>query len=698
MNRINVIAALVLLASSLGAQTPEEFVGRWVGEIAPLGLEVEIDLDHREGAWRGDISIPVQGLRDQALVDFALTEGELRFRIADLPGRPTLTGKLAGEGARLAGTMVQGSAKMSFDLSRRATPQEAATAALEGLDAWINEVLGHFETPGLALAIVVDGKVLRTSGFGFADLEAETPVTERTRFAIGSSTKAFTAFGLATLVAEGKLDWDKPLRGYLPGFEMKDPAATLGLTARDLVTHRSGLPRHDLVWYNARDFRAEDLLRRLPHLEPSAELRQVWQYNNLMFVLAGHLASVIEGADWEAHLHRRVLGPLGMSDSLFAIEEARKGGGAANPYGEREGDRVALPYRDIRNVGPAGSLLSSARDMSRWLQVMLGEGMLGEKRILEASLCRELMSPQMVMPSSLGDAEKGPASYGMGWMVDTFRGHARVHHGGNIDGYSALVSMFPADGIGVVVLVNQDGSAVPGLVTSHIADLLLELKPKDRVAPARRARAMARRLGKKAQADRKLERKEGTKPAHPLADYAGDFDHPAYGRVSVTLDEESLVLKYNDLPAVLEHWHYETFSALPDERDPALEGMKFLFVTDLAGEVAAIEAQFEPTVEAIRFQRAADPLMEDPAYLDRLVGRYALPNGVVTVTRAGKSLSVTVPGQPTYALVPERRGRFRLKGLDGFSLVFEEKEGKIEGARFVQPNGVFRARRLSEED
>ncbi len=278
-----------------------DMAGHWVGAIEAPGSKLAIDVDLRKNGdgWEGDISIPAQGAKDLALADFAVDGTGVAFAIPGIPGSPKFVGKLAEDGSNITGDFTQGAATLRFKLERAAKAAIDAAEALKGFDEFVNQALVDWQVPGFAIGIVIDGEVAYAKGFGRRDIEKDLPVTTKTLFAIGSATKAFTSFALGTQVDEGKLEWDKPVRSYLPGFSLHDPYASTHITPRDLVTHRSGLPRHDLAWYNNTALTRKEMIARLPYYEPNKELREKFQYNNMMFLAAGYLVGELDGRSWE---------------------------------------------------------------------------------------------------------------------------------------------------------------------------------------------------------------------------------------------------------------------------------------------------------------------------------------------------------------------------------------------------------------
>ena len=688
-----VLVAALLFAVPLLAQ--EGLAGHWEGAIELPGQKLGINLDFiREGdAWKGDISIPLQNAKDLPLINLSLEGTSATFEIQGVPGNPTFKGTL--QGSRISGDFTQGGATFPFSVERAASGADAARKELEGYDQLVQGMIDAWKVPGLGIAIVKDGEVIYEKGFGFRDVEKKQPVTPDTVFAIGSATKAFTTFVMGTLVDEGKLDWDKPVSTFLPGFRLHDPVATQLLTPRDMVSHRSGLPRHDLSWYNATELTRKELVDRLPYMEATYPLRERWQYNNMMFVTSGYLVEQVTGKSWEDNVRERIFQPLGMNSSSFSVHDSQKAPDFALPYRENDDDVVELiPFREITTIGPAGSINSSVRDMAKWVQVHLGAGKAGGRQLIGPATLIDIHSPHMVLPGTPERPELSQVSYGLAWFIDSYRGHQRVSHGGNIDGFSALVTLLPNDGLGMVILTNRDGTGVPELLVRHTVDRLLKLDPIDWNGEFLAKRDVAEASVKEAESKKETARKPGTKPAHKLEEYAGDYGHPAYSPLKIEVDGKRLKMTYNHLSAPLEHWHYETWTVVKGGDHPALEDLKFLFETDFAGNVVAVKTPFEATLpDPIAFAKQPDSRLFDAAYLARFVGDYELDGEIASIQLAGNVLTVNLKGQPQYHLVPEVSGEFTFKEFSIIRVRFEEEGGRVSAMTLIQPNGAFTAKR-----
>ena len=685
---------VVSVATQLVGQSP---AGTWVGTIETPGtpLAVSVELRQRGDAWSGTIDIPQQGAKALPLAKIAVAAPAVRFSIAAVPGDPTFDGTMDETGSILKGTFRQGGQELSFLLSRGQDGAVAVKGKLDGFQAWLDEALPMFEVPGCAVAVVQRGELVATFQSGRRDRERDLPVTKDTLFAIGSSTKAFTTCVLGMLADAGKLDWDAPVRSVIPDFALADAPLGERITVRDLVTHRSGMPRHDLVWYGAKFERAE-LVRRLRHLPLNHDLRTDFQYNNLMYLTAGHVAERVLGTTWEAAVRARILEPLGMARTNFDVGATQRDADHAEPYAKDQTTAKVekIAFRDLGSVGPAGSINSSVAEMARWVALHLRDGDVDGRRLLAAATARELRTVCMpIGDSPLAGADLVSVGYGLGWFVDVYRGHRRVHHGGNIDGFSALVTLLPDAGFGFVVLTNFDGTPLPELVARTLTDRVLGLEARDWRAEAHQRRVAADAQGKQAEAAAAGERRLGTSPTFPLADYIGDYAHPGYGACRVELRDGALHLDLHGLGARLEHWHYDVFHSVRDTQGLGAANTAVQFCSDFDGEIELLRAVLEPSVAPIEFGRQPDARLRDPLFLAVLAGDYEVGGQVATFTLVQDQLVLTLPGQ-RHVLEAGRGLRFRMAGLTGYSVRFVlDADGKATEAMFRQPEGLFEGKR-----
>lgn len=386
-----IFIAGVTLSVTASEQNPT-LTGHWEGQINIPNqvLAIQVDFTWSDtGGYGGTITIPAQNATNLPLDGISVSGRQIRFVMPNIPGDPVFDGELSDKGKTISGDYSQGGNTFPFTLNSTLTPAYRAEKALKRFDGFVDQAVQDWNVPGLALGIVMGDELVYAKGFGYRNVEEKLPVTPHTLFAIGSATKAFTTFTMATLVHEGQLDWDTPVRDYLPGFRMYDPVATDLLTPRDLVTHRSGLPRHDLMWYNNTEYTREDYVQRLRYLEPSADVRQKYQYNNLMFLTAGYLTAQLTGQAWETAVRERVLNPLGMSSTNFSVVTSQQEDEYALPYRENDDSLQVMPFRELTVLGPAGSINSTIDDMSRWLMLHLDNGSYNGNRLASPELVRE---------------------------------------------------------------------------------------------------------------------------------------------------------------------------------------------------------------------------------------------------------------------------------------------------------------------
>ncbi len=386
------------------------------------------------------------------------------------------------------------------------------------------------EVPGLALTVVRRGQPALTRAYGRRDVARELPVTKRTLFALGSIAKSFTVLGLSMLADEGRLDWDAPVRSYAPKLRLARGPLADRVSARDLVTHRTGMPRHDALWYFGA-YRRDELLARLRFLKPAAPLGTVFAYNNLMVAAAGRVLARIEGAAWQEVMRRRLLAPLGMVRARLTLAGFRAAPDQASAYFPGQDGRVPIPLRDTDAIAPAASIYADAIEMGRYLRLLVNDGLFEGKRVASRRALRSMRRTRIATGRGRSYPERGATSYGMGFYLSRYRGRVLVYHPGVIDGFAAMISFLPDDGMGVVVLSNLSGhNPVPSIVSYAVYDRLLGLAPVpwiDRLRARRTARA-ARKSRTKAPS-----KAPDAAPPRPAQSYVGDYRHPAYGRLSI---------------------------------------------------------------------------------------------------------------------------------------------------------------------
>jgi CubicO group peptidase (beta-lactamase class C family) len=463
------------------------------------------------------------------------------------------------------------------------------------VDAIVQEGLKVWQVPGAAVAIVKGDEVIYLKGHGIRQVGGDQPVTPDTVFAIASTTKAFTATAAALLVDDGKLKWDDPVRKHLPTFQLADPLASEQVTIRDLLCHRTGLGRHDLLWIGS-PWGREELLRRISQVKLSQPFRSAYQYQNLMYLAAGQTVGAASRSSWEEVLQKRIFDPLGMTGANFSTTVAERSADHARPHRKnREGKTEAIAWRNLDNIGPAGAINARVRDLSKWVRFQLGDGTWEGKRLLSAANLKETHTPQMVIRLEGAMKTMNPdttqLAYGLGWFIQDYRGQLLVSHTGGLEGFRSRVVLVPRAKFGIVLLMNSGvGASTSSMhlaVSNNLLDHLLGLAKKDWNAYYLEQAKKLEEAGKARLAEREAKRHKGTKPSRELEAYAGTYEEPAYGPLTIVLKDGGLILEWSNFKCRLEHWHFDTFLI---KEDNPLRDQLVTFALGADGAVATLQA------------------------------------------------------------------------------------------------------------
>lgn len=571
-----------------------------------------------------------------------------------------------------------------------------------GLDTTFSRVLKEWKAAGFAVAVVEKDKVVYAKGFGYKDYETKAPVTVNTQFAIGSCTKAFTAAILGILKQKGKIDFNNPVHDYLPEMKFSNDDLTYHVTVKDMMTHRTGIPRYDFSWYLWPSENEDSLIKRIQYFEPTYPLRAQWQYNNWMYLLQGVVGEKITGKSWHNNLQELILNPLGMTNTNSTKKEHELYSDNAFGYTVKQDSIIKkMDFYNIAGMAPAGSINSTVMDMSKWIAVWLNQGKYAGKDILPPPYIEEAKSSQMVIGGALPQKDETEvyfSNYGYGWFLSSYRGHYRAEHGGNIDGFSASVSFFPSDSIGIVVLVNQNGSSVPSVVRNILADRALRLPYKDWQTTLKSASEKAQKAEADAKKSAAPDKNSGTRPSHSLQDYAGDYSNPGFGTIHIAIKRDSLFAFTPMQVLYLRHSNYDVFEMfVVDEKegiDTTSGGPKIQFNLNEAGDIQELQSQLEATQPPVKFARkpTLKPLPVDS--LKQYSGTYDLGVDIKIYTKPDGNLYMLVPNQPEYELQYVGDDRFAIKSLNGYHVQFErDQSGVIIAAVAQQPNGNFRAKK-----
>ena len=577
---------------------------------------------------------------------------------------------------------------------------------LKGIEKKFNAILESTKAPGFAVAIVEGDKIIYAKGFGYADYENKVAADANTLFAIGSSTKAFTSSLLGLLRGDDKISFNDNPRKHVPELEFYNDDMNNGIIIKDLMRHTTGLPRHDGAWYFFPSYDKDSLIQRLKYHEPFTGLRQKWYYNNFGFLLQGVITEKLSGKSWEENIEEKFFKPLGMNRSKTTISGMKESSNKAYGY-TLDADRniEKTDYYDIAGMSPAGSINSSVNDMSQWLITWINKGKYKDQQIIPEDYIKEAMSSQAVVASGVPSDELPNVhfvNYGYGWFLHSYKGHYMVEHGGNIDGFSASVGFYPSDKIGVVVLVNQNGSAVPSLVRNTVADYMLNVEKTEWAKKHKEDLEEALEAQDKVMEDKETSNVKNTRPSHAKLDYTGFYENAGYGKFEVTVENDSLMTTLNDEKIFINHFHYDTFELI-DYSDGKVDSteigssLKVNFKTNESGDIESLTTSIEPTTEAIVFKRTPNTIEVDAKTLEQYVGNYDLAGQVVKFYIKDENiLYAFLKGQPEYELVPTDEHKFNLKILDGYKVEFVEVKGMITTVKFIQPNGVFSAKKKED--
>jgi CubicO group peptidase (beta-lactamase class C family) len=471
--------------------------------------------------------------------------------------------------------------------------------AQQDLDSVVERVRREFNVPGIAVGIVKDGKPVFAKGYGVRQLGSAEPVTPRTLFGIASNTKAFTSAALAILVDEGKLKWDDRVVDRLPGFQMSDAYVTREMRIRDLLCHRSGLGlgAGDLMFFPASNLSEDEILYRLRFVPLSTSFRSAYAYDNILYNVAGAVVRQVSGKTWARFIEERFFAPLGMSGSKTSITAVGPNEDVISPHALEDGKLRAVKATQLDNNAPAGAIVSSVEDMSKWVIALLNQGDRGAgKRLFSQRQARELWAPATILP--IGDyppmlAALKPhfSSYALGETLRDYRGHLIVSHNGGLQGVVTKVTMLPELKLGIIVLTNQEEDAALDAINWTIVDEYLNAPKTDWVAAFVENKKHEQESAAKALAAAASQRDTRSKPSLPLEAYAGRYRDPWYGDVEIEKRGASLAIRFTHSQALtgkLEHWQYDTFIARWNNRT-LLADAYATFVLNPDGSVAQVK-------------------------------------------------------------------------------------------------------------
>jgi CubicO group peptidase (beta-lactamase class C family) len=434
------------------------------------------------------------------------------------------------------------------------------------IDALAKRTMEQWKLPGLALVVVHKNKLVYLKGFGVRELGKPEAVSPDTVFPIASCTKSFTTLAMGMLVDEDKLGWDDPVRKHVPYFHLADPLADASVNLRDLVTHRTGVASHDLLWYST-PWTLEERIRRVGKLELDQPFRAAFRYQVVLFGAAGVAVGNASGSSWEAFVQKRVLGPLEMKASRCTQPPDDATANLASPHRKSDGGKVTvIPRYALTAPDPAGSIHSTARDLAAYLKFQLGDGTWNGKRLISADSLAEPHTAQVVLrregAARLMNPETLFLHYGMGWIVQDYRGKRLLMHGGSIDGFRAHLTLVPELDLGIAFLNNLDGGFANLALSNSVVDLFLGVPVQQQdwsgyflslfEEGERDDRARAKEL---------RDHRDPKGPPRPLSAYVGAYRDEVYGDCRIDAEAGKLIWKWAKVQSPLEHFQGDVFVA-----------------------------------------------------------------------------------------------------------------------------------------
>jgi len=666
----------------------QETTGTWEGSLAVSGIELDmiLKIDLAEENYIVLFSVPVQGLKDLEVENLYLKKDSIYFDIPQVPGEANYSAQIREE--KMTGTFSQAGQTFPLEFYKFSQQdEEALQTKLAVFRNLVDSLLIKRKNPGIGIGIIKNGKTILSEGFGYKDYESKSAVTDQTLFAIGSCSKAFTACDLAFMVDDGLIEWEEPVRNYMPDFRLYDEFATTEMTPLDLVCHRSGLPRHDLLWY-ASDYTRRELYSKLRYLEPNESFRAKWQYQNLMFLTAGILVEQISDQSWEGFTKSKIFDPLGMTSSNFTVDKFESSPDFAYGYKVNNQDSIEkMPYKNIDEIGPAGSINSNVNDMLKWIKFQLDAGKVNGVELLSKNQFDFMHQNHMIVDNNSTYQELSPNGYGTGWFVAYYNGHKWIRHGGNIDGFSAQVVLLPEDDIGMVFLSNKNRSVLPSVLALEAIDLLLE---DDQVDWVERILKEEDDENKEDEMTEEENDKMAKPEIRPSSEYIGKYTHPAYGTINIdSALTGDLQLTFHSLSEDLEYKHFDIFSMHIDAFET---DMKIQFQDDINGHIVSCNIPLEGAIDPIRFEKL--PPEQNPSNWAPFVGKYQVNSLEIEIKIEDDKLYMAPTGQPTLELIPINNNEFKPKDLNGYSFEFVWDNDMVNKIVLNQPNGVFEANKI----
>jgi CubicO group peptidase (beta-lactamase class C family) len=471
------------------------------------------------------------------------------------------------------------------------------------VEKYFDSLLKEWNIPGLAIGIVYKDQLIYSKGFGYRDLEKKLPVEPTTLFPIASNTKLFTATAACMLAEENKFSLDKPVKNYLPAINFYTEELNAKVTLRDMLSHRTGLPRYDAFWANA-SFSRKELVEKISYMKPQLGFREGYIYNNVMFAAAGAVMEAVTHSTWEDIIRQKIFAPLQMNASCFNSSDMKNYGNYSLSYFEQDSTKKLLPRQfeaQSMALGPAGTIKSSVEDMSRWMIAQLNNGKYKGVQVIPATVINQTLIPNTIADKENRWNELSNSLYCMGRTIQTYKGYRTSSHTGSIDGFYSNLTFLPDQQLGIFIVFNAvKAGSLRSVISLPVIDRLLDLPNTPWSQRYMMGYMFEVAQEKKANDSIKLLRVPNTTPSHPIGDYTGVYSHPIYGDVKIDLENGQLFINFRSQRSLLYHYHYDQFAT--DESKTDKPNFRLSFLTNSRGAIQRISMMpyFDPFTEFIK--------------------------------------------------------------------------------------------------
>ncbi|MDN3666926.1 serine hydrolase [Algibacter miyuki] len=567
--------------------------------------------------------------------------------------------------------------------------------SLKGFDKYMSDVLNDWNEPGAGVAIIHNGELVFVKGYGYRDYGNKLPVTKNTLFQIASNTKLFTTIAAGMLVEKGVFNWDKPITESVPELQFYNDFLNSNVTLRDMLGHKTGISRHDMIWFQS-DFSRKELFERIKYLEPSIPLRQDFIYNNLMYTAVGYSIELRTGKTWEEYVKENIFIPLEMNNTVFSIAEMQKSSDHGVPYNEIRDTTLLykIPLKeDGAGVGPAGAIITSLDDLSHWVIALMKDGKYKNKAVIPTSIINETLKPGIAFRNSdleeKGYKEKLNSTYGMAREIMIYKGNVLTRHSGAMPGFHSQVIILPYDDIGIITFSIGDHGASLGntIIAYNLVDRLLGLKQTDWNGRLLADHFKRKEMGKKARAQVGFDNVKGTSPTHNINDYLGTYVNEVYGEFIIGKENDSVNFNFRRTTLPLQHYHYNRFDTPNDE---ILGKWSINFSVSPQGEISTAVISIDEG--QVTFNKKIDESLSSPEILNLYTGTYEYAGSEFELKI--KDNRLTMLGTTDEVLIPYKKHIFKVEKFDDLQIEFIQKNNEISGLKYKAPSGIFECKKI----